>query len=161
MSQEEKIQSGLFGSIVDSVFTPGATSFDVGVIHFAFISLIALLAVIFAVTDRAKIHVAIFLLLAVITYGLIIWFLYFKDYSEDTNEKEAKKTENYNPKFTYGVYQISTELNTSHKIEAGGSIQTVYDYPELNSYLVTLRIELKTYFQKFISKKLFKYQLIK
>ena len=90
---KEQHSKGLFGSIVESVLTPGATEFDIGVINFAFISLILLLILIFFVTDRAKIHVACFLILAIVTYGIIIYYLYVKDYEEEKekeNEKEKK-----------------------------------------------------------------------
>ena len=50
---------------------------------------------------------------------------------------EAKKTANYDSRLTYGVYQITKELNTSHKAGTGRSQQTVYDYPTLNGYLET------------------------
>lgn len=88
--QQQQLNKGLFGSIVESVLTPGATQFDVSVINFAFISLILLLIFIFFITDRAKIHVACFLILAILTYGTIIWYLYVKNY-EDEEEKKKKK----------------------------------------------------------------------
>lgn len=74
---------------------------------------------------------------------------------------EAKKTANYNPKLTYGVYQITKELNTSHKEGTGTSKKTVYDYPNLNSYLVSLRDNLKAYYKSHITDKMFKYELLK
>jgi hypothetical protein len=74
---------------------------------------------------------------------------------------EAKKTVNYNPKLTYGVYQITKELNTSHEEGTGTSKKTVYDYPNLNSYLVSLRDNLKEYYKSHITDKMFKYELLK
>ena len=74
---------------------------------------------------------------------------------------EAKKTANYNPQLTYGVYQIAKELNTSHKEGSGTSKKTVYDYPNLNSYLVSLRDHLKAYYKNHITEKMFKYELLK
>ena len=74
---------------------------------------------------------------------------------------EAKKTANYNPNLTYGVYQITKELNTSHKEATGASKKTVYDYPNLNSYLVSLRDNLKEYYKSHITDKMFKYELLK
>ena len=74
---------------------------------------------------------------------------------------EAKKTVNYNPKLTYGVYQITKELNTSHEEGTGTSKKTVYDYPNLNSYLVSLRDNLKAYYKSHITDKMFKYELLK
>lgn len=74
---------------------------------------------------------------------------------------EAKKTANYNPQLTYGVYQIAKELNTSRKEGLGTSKKTVYDYPNLNSYLVSLRDHLKVYYKSHITEKMFKYELLK
>lgn len=74
---------------------------------------------------------------------------------------EAKKTANYNPDLTYGIYQITKELNTSHTEGTGKSKKTVYDYPNLNSYLVSLRDNLKAYYKSHITDKMFKYELLK
>lgn len=74
---------------------------------------------------------------------------------------EAKKTANYNSALTYGIYQISLELNTSHKEGTGTSERIVYDYPELNSYLTSLRDNLKLYYKSHITAKMFKYELLK
>lgn len=74
---------------------------------------------------------------------------------------EAKKTANYDSRLTYGVYQITKELNTSHKTGTGRSQQTVYDYPTLNGYLETLRTNLKTYYKSHITDKMFQYELLK
>lgn len=74
---------------------------------------------------------------------------------------EAKRTANYDSRLTYGVYQITKELNTSHKIGTGRSQQTVYDYPTLNGYLETLRTNLKTYYKSHITDKMFQYELLK
>ena len=74
---------------------------------------------------------------------------------------EAKRTANYDSKLTYGVYQITKELNTSHKAGTGRSQQTVYDYPTLNGYLETLRANLKAYYESHITDKMFQYELLK
>lgn len=74
---------------------------------------------------------------------------------------EAKKTANYDSRLTYGVYQITKELNTSHKNGTGRSQQTVYDYPTLNGYLETLRTNLKSYYKSHITNKMFQYELLK
>ena len=74
---------------------------------------------------------------------------------------EAKKTANYNPKLTYGVYQITKQLNTSHEEGTGTSKKTVYDYPNLKGYLVALRDSLKAYYKSHITDKMFKYELLK
>ena len=74
---------------------------------------------------------------------------------------EAKKTENYDGRLTYGVYQITKELNTFKTIGTGKSKKTVYDYPILNGYLDTLRTMLKAYYKSHITEKMFKYELLK
>lgn len=74
---------------------------------------------------------------------------------------EAKRTVNYDSRLTYGVYQITKELNTSHKTGTGRSQQTVYDYPTLNGYLETLRTNLKAYYKSHITDKMFQYELLK
>lgn len=75
--------------------------------------------------------------------------------------EEAKKTKEYQKELTYGVYQITKELNTSRKIGSGKSKKTVYDYPILNGYLEALRINLKKYYKSHITEKMFKYELLK
>lgn len=74
---------------------------------------------------------------------------------------EAKKTENYASRLTYGVYQITKELNTSKTVGTGKNKKTVYDYPVLNGYLDTLRTMLKAYYKSHITEKMFKYELLK
>lgn len=75
--------------------------------------------------------------------------------------EEAKKTKEYQKELTYGVYQITKELNTSQKIGSGKSKKTVYDYPILNGYLEALRINLKKYYKSHITEKMFEYELLK
>ena len=74
---------------------------------------------------------------------------------------EAKKTANYDNKLTYGVYQIANDLNTTHEEGSGTMKKTVYDYPNLNSYLVSLRDNLKAYYKSHITEKMFEYELLK
>lgn len=72
---------------------------------------------------------------------------------------EAKKTQNYNPKFAYGPYQIDKELNTFQIDER--TKRKDYDYKELNTYLEDLRYELARYYENAIQPKLFEYELLK
>lgn len=74
---------------------------------------------------------------------------------------EAKRTANYDSRLTYGVYQITKELNTSYKTGTGRSKRIVYDYPTLNGYLQTLRTNLKAYYKSHITDKMFQYELLK
>lgn len=71
---------------------------------------------------------------------------------------EAWKTKNYNKKLSYGPYQIEIELNTSHKDDTD---KTVYNYPTLNGELENLKKKLKAYYAKYITPKLFEYELLK
>lgn len=72
--------------------------------------------------------------------------------------ENAKKTANYDRTLTYGVYQIIDELNTSHKDEKN---KTVYDYPELNGHLNTLKQLVKKYYLDEIVPFLFEYEFLK
>ena len=74
---------------------------------------------------------------------------------------EAKKTANYKPEWTYGVYQITKELNTFTVVGVGKQKKNVYDYPVLNGDLDTLRTKLKAYYKSHITEKMFKYELLK
>ena len=75
--------------------------------------------------------------------------------------QEAKKTANYDPKLTYGVYQITKKLNTFHQEGIGTRKKKVADYPVLNGYLVSLRDNLKQYYLDVIKEDMFKYELVK
>lgn len=76
--------------------------------------------------------------------------------------KEAKATKNYDKRLNYGIYQINDELNTSHKeTNSRGKTTTVYDYPQLNGDLNTMRGLIKDYYHKYIMPNLFKYEFIK
>ena len=74
---------------------------------------------------------------------------------------EARKTENYNDSYTYGIYQINKELNTFDISGIGKGKQRIYDYPELNGLLNILKIKLKKYYKSHITDKMFKYELLK
>lgn len=92
-----------------------------------------------------------------------------KKFKLDADEKEllevwgrvldkAEKTGKMVDSFTYGPYQIEQEINTFVKTEDG---KNVYDYPELNSELNTLKVLLKKYYTTHIREKMFKYELVK
>lgn len=73
--------------------------------------------------------------------------------------KWAKKTKNYNPEYTYGVYQIYAELNTfTQDVETG---ENKPDYPELNGVLRSLKQKVKEYYNSEIVPVLFKYKFLK
>ena len=75
--------------------------------------------------------------------------------------QEAKKTANYKSNLTYGIYQITKELNTFHQVGTGTRKNKVADYPTLNGYLVSLRDNLKQYYLDAIKPDMFKYELVK
>lgn len=71
----------------------------------------------------------------------------------------AKEAENYNASLTYGMYQISVELDTSHKDETTG--ETIWDNVELHSALQGLKGLIKTYYNAEIVPVLFEYEFLK
>lgn len=76
--------------------------------------------------------------------------------------KSAKKTKNYNKDLSYGTYQIDEELNTIQKIkDSKGNVSNIYDYPELNGHINTLKVMLKDYYVKEIAPVLLQYELVK
>ena len=66
--------------------------------------------------------------------------------------------EKYNKKLSYGPYQIEIELNTS---QLDDNNKLIPDYPTLNGALDNLKKKLKVYYAKYITPKLFKYELLK
>ena len=73
--------------------------------------------------------------------------------------QEAKQTANYNPKLTYGLYQIKVELNTFRKDKTTG--EKIYDYPSLNGNIRVLAELVRKYYLTEIVPTLFKYQFLK
>lgn len=70
----------------------------------------------------------------------------------------AKKTKEYNSNLTYSPYQIEQEINTYY---VDDNENKVYNYPEINGDIVLLKNKLKEYHVKYITPKLYKYELIK
>ena len=70
----------------------------------------------------------------------------------------AKKTAEYNPALTYGVYQIYAEIDTYYKDEDGS---TVWNNIEVHSALQTLKTLVKTYYNKEVVPTLFEYEFLK
>ena len=73
--------------------------------------------------------------------------------------KQAKETSNYKSAYNYGLYQIKTELNTTHLDSDTG--ESVADYPELNGNIETLANHVKDYYLSEIVPNLFKYEFLK
>lgn len=70
----------------------------------------------------------------------------------------AKKTKEYNPELTYGVYQIFSEIDTYFK-DDNGDIH--WNNLELHSALKTLKEMIKSYYNKEIVPLLFEYSFLK
>lgn len=71
----------------------------------------------------------------------------------------AYKAKNYNTEITYGIFQIIAELNTYTHDEVNK--RKVWDYPELNGYILTLKQLIKDYYLKEIVPTLFEYEFLK
>ena len=71
---------------------------------------------------------------------------------------EVKKTPEYNPALTYGVYQIFAEIDTSYKDE---NDNTIWNNLEVHSALQTLKTLIKEYYNKEIVPTLFRYEFLK
>ncbi|MBI5573654.1 MAG: hypothetical protein HY919_03770 [Elusimicrobia bacterium] len=91
------------------------------------------------------------------TYKLTEEEQYLLDTFADMLSK-ARKTKAYNRKYTYGTYQIDEELNTRYKNE---NDEWIYDYPELNTAINSLKTKLAKYYEAVIQPKLFEYELLK
>lgn len=76
--------------------------------------------------------------------------------------QEAQTTKKYNAKYNYDIFQISKELNTKHKeTTPNGREVNVYDYPDLNGDLKSMRQLVKQYYHSHIQDNLFKYEFLK
>lgn len=70
----------------------------------------------------------------------------------------VKTTNEYDHSLTYGVFQIEKEINTFSKNEQG---DIIYNYPELNGALKTLKCLIKEYYNSEIVPVLFQYEFLK
>lgn len=73
----------------------------------------------------------------------------------------AKRTKEYNKDLTYGIYQIQEELNTYEVKEEGKTRKRIYNYPDLNGNLITLKALIKDYYLTEIVPVLFEYEFLK
>ncbi len=103
------------------------------------------------------------------TNGKTVALTDLEKYDLNSDEKEmfkiweqilsyATKTKNYKSELSYGLWQINNELNTFVKEE---NKNIIYDYPELNGAINSLKTKLKLYYDRYIVDKLFKYELLK
>lgn len=78
--------------------------------------------------------------------------------------KLVKATKEYNSKFNYGLHQICKDINI--KVETGDYTKKnepimEHKYCDLNDAIKELKEQLKEFYDKYITKKLFKYELLK
>lgn len=77
----------------------------------------------------------------------------------ETLMQYAKRTKEYNPTLTYGVYQIYAELDTSYVDSVTG--KTIYNNVELHTALSALKTLVKEYYNAEIVPVLFEYEFLK
>ena len=70
----------------------------------------------------------------------------------------VRRTDEYDPALTYGVYQIFAEIDTSYKDDEGN---TVWNNVEVHSALQTLKALVKEYYNAEIVPTLFEYEFLK
>lgn len=70
----------------------------------------------------------------------------------------TKATNEYNPKYNYGTYQIEQEINTYYKDNNG---KKIYNNEKVNTKLKELKLRLSDYYETQLQDKLFKYELLK
>lgn len=79
-------------------------------------------------------------------------------------------TDNYNPDYKYGLYQIERDLNEKvifkdeqNKVvkDKTGKPYLIYKYSELNDSIISLKQKLKEFYNTNIASKLFRYELLK
>ena len=77
--------------------------------------------------------------------------------------EKVKHTDEYNPEFTYGLYQIDEEINV--KIQRGtkrdGTPNMVIKYGDLNNLIKELKQMVKEYYLKYLVDTLFEYEFLK
>ena len=77
--------------------------------------------------------------------------------------EKVKHTDEYNPEFTYGLYQIDEEINV--KIQQGtkrdGTPNMVIKYGDLNNLIKELKQMVKEYYLKYLVDTLFEYEFLK
>lgn len=81
----------------------------------------------------------------------------------DSILEKAKETDEYNPGFIYGLYQIDEEINI--KIQQGftndGKPKMVWKYGDLNNLIKDLKAMVKSYYLNNLVDTLFEYEFLK
>lgn len=75
---------------------------------------------------------------------------------------QANCRDEYNPEFTYGLYQIDEEINVKiQKTDAKGKVHNEPKYGDLNNLIKELKALVKQYYLNNIVDKLFEYEFLK
>lgn len=74
-----------------------------------------------------------------------------------------KTTDEYNPNFTYGLHQICKEINVKIVIGKNKKNEPIMEhkYNKLNLSIKEIKEQLKEFYDKYITPKLFEYELLK
>lgn len=70
----------------------------------------------------------------------------------------VKDTQEYNPEYNYGTYQIELEINTSYK---DSNDKKIFNNEKVNTKLKELKTRLADYYEDELESKLFEYELLK
>ncbi len=70
----------------------------------------------------------------------------------------VKDTQEYNPCYNYGTYQIEEDINTSYK---DANDKKIYNNKKVNTKLKELKVRLANYYSDELESKLFEYELLK
>ena len=70
----------------------------------------------------------------------------------------VKDTQEYNPEYNYGTYQIELEINTSYK---DSNDKKIFNNEKVNTKLKELKTRLADYYENELESKLFEYELLK
>ena len=70
----------------------------------------------------------------------------------------VKDTQEYNPEYNYGTYQIELEINTSYK---DSNDKKIFNNEKVNTKLKEIKTRLADYYENELESKLFEYELLK
>ena len=72
--------------------------------------------------------------------------------------RSVMRTSEYNPKFTYGIYQVVREIDTFYKDERGN---IYHNHGDVRNLLTTIKTKARNYYVKEIAPVLLKYEMVK
>ena len=75
--------------------------------------------------------------------------------------EHVKETKEYDDNFTYGIYQITEEIDTSYTDTSSKKKKTIYNNIQVHSDLRAMKELCKEYYNREIVPTLFEYELLK